>query len=194
MEGGGGGGWGEGPSPSPWCIFALNHRTCGCIKCVYAPVARRAGFPGPAAACAPSLGTGPSRSCSVCSSPRSARSRSRERARRTPAAASCASQKCCWTGGRVRHSQGEWAVIRIEQVQIGNKTGITPVYFRPQYVHRGENNLNQNRSTKARHDLVVYVRTRYERFKVTITTPLRQWKHTRKHSALFGDDNGQYFV
>ena len=28
------------------------------------------------------------------------------------------------------------------------------------------------------------------RFKITITTPLRQWKHTRKHSALFGNDNG----
>ena len=40
----------------------------------------------------------------------------------------------------------------------------------------------------------VDVLMRYERFKVTITTPLRQWKHTRKHSAFFGDDTGQYLV
>ena len=57
-------------------------------------------------------------------------------------------------------------------------------YTWPQYVYRGENHLNQNRYRKARHDLV-YVRMRYERFKVTITTPRKQWKHKRKHSALW---------
>ena len=66
-------------------------------------------------------------------------------------------------------------------------------YTCSQYVHRGENHLKQNHSRKACHYLV-YICMQYERFKLAITTPLRQWKHTQKHYALFGDDNGQYLV
>ena len=75
----------------------------------------------------------------------------------------------------------------------------------------------KNHFRQARHDLphpaCTFVCDTSGSVKVTITTPLRQWKHrlTRstahchrrreqnfyactKHSALFSDDNGQYFV
>ena len=38
------------------------------------------------------------------------------------------------------------------------------------------------------------IRRQMDGFKVSIPAPLRQWKHTRKHSALLGDNNGQCFV
>ena len=56
----------------------------------------------------------------------------------------------------------------------------------------------KNRSRKARHDLPLpactFVCDMSGSNLKKKTTPLRQWKHARKHSALFGDDNGQYFV
>ena len=90
---------------------------------------------------------------------------------------------------RVRYRTGYW--------RVGGKRLALCQYIWPQYMHRGENHLKQNRFRNARHDLPHPACTfvcHIERFTVTITTPLRQWKHTRKHSSLFGDDNGQYFV
>ena len=85
-----------------------------------------------------------------------------------------------------------WVISSVYVIE--NKTGIICQYTWPQCVHSSENHLNQKllqKSSPWSPASGVYVRMRHERFKITIT-PLRQWKHTCKHSALFGNDNGQY--
>ena len=60
-----------------------------------------------------------------------------------------------------------------------NKTGIMPECLATG--HSSENHLNQKplqKSSPWSPASGVHVRMRHERFKVTITTPLRQWKHT----------------